>query len=55
VRNRSDGTVEAVFEGPRAAVERLVGWCRTGPPRAHVEAVDVQLEEPEGLVGFRVQ
>jgi acylphosphatase len=55
VQNRSDGTVEGVFEAPRPAVERVVEWCRTGPPRAHVEGVDVQWEEPEGLVGFRAR
>jgi acylphosphatase len=55
VRNCSDGTVEAVFEGPRPAVERLVEWCRTGPPRARVDGVDVRWEEPEGLVGFRAR
>jgi acylphosphatase len=54
VRNRAAGTVEAVFEGPRAAVERMIDWCRTGPPRARVDDVEVQWEEPEGLAGFRV-
>jgi acylphosphatase len=49
-----DGTVEGVFEGPRAAVERVVEWCRTGPPRAHVDDVEVQWEQPEHLAGFRV-
>jgi acylphosphatase len=55
VRNRSDGSVEAVFEGPLAAVERLVEWCRTGPPRAQVDEIDVEWSEPEGLAGFRVR
>jgi acylphosphatase len=50
-----DGTVEAVFEGPRPAVERAVEWCRTGPPRAHVEGLDLRWEEPERLAGFRVR
>jgi acylphosphatase len=54
VRNRMDGTVEGAFEGPPAAVERLVEWCRTGPPRAHVDDVEVKWEEPERLAGFRV-
>jgi acylphosphatase len=54
VRNRSDGTLEAAFEGPQAAVERLIEWCRTGPPRANVEDVEVKWEQPEGLAGFRV-
>ncbi len=42
VRNRHDGTVEAVVAGPRVAVDRLVAWARCGPPAASVEDVDVQ-------------
>ncbi len=54
VRNRMDGAVEAVFEGPTAAVAEMVAWCRLGPPHAEVSGVDVTEEAPEGLVGFRV-
>jgi acylphosphatase len=54
VRNRMDGTVEAVFEGPEAAVERMVRWCHQGPPRAHVDEVEVTTEAPEGVCGFRI-
>ena len=54
VSNRADGSVEAVLEGPRPAVERLIEWCRTGPPRARVDDVEVVWEEPEQLAGFRV-
>lgn len=42
IRNLPDGRVEAVFVGPRAAVERLVEWCHHGPPAARVERVDVE-------------
>jgi acylphosphatase len=52
IANRADGTVEAVFEGEREAVERLVGYCREGPRGARVDWVDVVAEEPEGLTGF---
>jgi acylphosphatase len=52
VRNRRDGTVEAVFEGERDDVAALVELCRTGPPAAHVERVEVTEEPPEGLSGF---
>jgi len=52
VRNRADGAVEAVFEGEAAAVERMVTWTRTGPPRAHVERVEVYQEQPRGQRGF---
>lgn len=54
VRNRLDGTVEAVFEGPPDQVERLVAWCRRGPSRAIVTRVTVTDEEPEGLTGFTI-
>jgi acylphosphatase len=54
VRNLPDGRVEAVFEGSPAAVDALVEWCRTGPPRARVEAVDVRDEPPVGETGFRI-
>jgi acylphosphatase len=54
-RNRSDGTVEAVFEGESAAVEALVEFARSGPSRADVDRVDVEEEQPEGLEGFEVR
>ena len=41
VTNRSDGAVEAVFEGPPEAVEAMVAFCREGPSRAQVEDVEV--------------
>ena len=53
VRNQPDGTVEAVFEGDREAVERLVAFSREGPRGARVDWVDVVSEEPERLDGFR--
>ena len=55
VRNCADGRVEAVFEGPGEVVDRMVSWCRVGPPRAAVERVDVVREAPEGLSGFSVR
>jgi len=48
VRNRPDGTVEAVFEGSRRAVESMVAWCYRGPRLARVESVQVRWEEPTG-------
>ena len=54
-RNNADGTVEAVFEGEREAVERLVKFCHEGPRGAHVARIDVFDEEPEGLSGFSVR
>ena len=55
VSNRSDGSVEAVFEGQPEAVDSLVAFCREGPRGAQVEGVDVSDEVPEGLSGFDVR
>jgi acylphosphatase len=55
VRNLDDGRVEAVFEGPAAAVEEMVDWCRSGSPAATVEDVDVEFEAPEGVDGFVIR
>lgn len=41
VRNRADGTVEVRVQGPADAVDRLVAWCRRGPPLARVAAIEV--------------
>jgi acylphosphatase len=53
-RNTRDG-LEAVLEGPREAVERLVQWCRDGPPHAVVIHVQVDEEAPAGESDFRVR
>jgi acylphosphatase len=55
VRNRSDGTVEAWFEGSADAVASIVRWCHEGPPRAQVEHVEVADEQPRDLEGFSVR
>ncbi len=55
VRNRSDGTVEAVFEGDADAVDSLVRVCRDGPRGSEVVGADVVEEAPEGLAGFEVR
>ncbi|MDO8988443.1 MAG: acylphosphatase [Sideroxyarcus sp.] len=41
VRNRSDGSVEAVVQGAPAAVEAMVRWAHRGPELAHVERVEI--------------
>ncbi len=51
VRNRSDGRVEAAFEGPPEAVERMIAWCGHGPSQARVTGVEVIDETPTGEVG----
>jgi len=55
VRNLPDGSVEAVFEGSPAGVDRLVAWARSGPPQASVAHVDVYDESPAGVSGFAVR
>ena len=55
VRNRRDGRVEAVFEGPRAAVESMVEWCHEGSPAASVDDVEASYGEPEGVEGFEIR
>jgi len=54
VRNLGDGRVEVVLEGAAAAVAAVEAWCREGPRRAHVEAVDARGEPPVGATGFEV-
>ena len=46
VRNRRDGSVEAMLQGDAAAVETMTAWCRRGPPSAVV--MDVRIAEGSG-------
>lgn len=55
MRNNWDGTVEAVFEGPEEAVERLTELMREGPRGARVDRIEANDEQPEGLAGFEVR
>ncbi len=55
VRNCSDGTVEAVFEGDLAHVEHLIGFCRSDPGSSRVDRIEVVQEEPEQITGFSVR
>jgi acylphosphatase len=55
LRNRADGCVEAVFEGPPDAVGAVLAWCREGPRFARVSAVEIREETLEGLGGFRIR
>ena len=49
VRNRRDGSVEAVFAGPAEAVDAMVDACRRGPDSARIDAVDVHPAGPSEL------
>lgn len=54
VRNRRDGTVEAMVQGPRDAVDAVVEWARHGPSNARV--TDVEVSEGSGTyTGFETR
>lgn len=54
VRNRRDGTVEAMVQGSQAAIDDLLAWAHQGPPSARVDAV--QTAPGEGaFTGFAVR
>jgi len=55
VRNRPEGSVEAVFEGDPEAVDSMLRFAREGPRGAAVESLEVSEEQPEGLSGFNVR
>ena len=52
VRNRSDGTVEALVQGEQGAVDRLIAWTRRGPSSAQVTGVEIEERTPAELDGF---
>jgi acylphosphatase len=55
VRNRPDGTVEAVFEGSAEQVAEMIRYCREGPPWARVERIQEFEETPEDLGDFGIR
>jgi acylphosphatase len=55
VSNEPDGSVRALLEGAPDAVERVVGWMRTGPPHASVDEVRVEEADAEGSEAFEVR
>jgi acylphosphatase len=54
IRNMPDGTVLAVFEGQRQAVQEIIRKLKNEHPHADVAHVEIQVEEPEGLQGFEI-
>lgn len=48
VRNTKDERLEAVFEGEKEEVEKLIEWAKRGPPAAVVEKIDIGWEEYKG-------
>jgi acylphosphatase len=55
VRNLPDGRVEALFEGEKSKVEKMVELCRKGPPHAKVDKVEARKERASGFAGFQVR
>jgi acylphosphatase len=55
VRNRADGTVEAILHGDFKAVDDLVRACRHGPISARVDRVHSEPAEYDGTPGFRIE
>ncbi len=53
VRNRADGTVEALLAGPAGLVNAIVARCTDGPPAARVDAVRSTPADPPEEPGFR--
>ena len=49
VRNRRDGSVEALAQGPAAAVQALIDWAHRGPERARVDAVQATPAELDAV------
>ena len=49
VRNRSDGSVELVAEGPKDAILTLEEWCQNGPELAQVDDVESTWGDPVGM------
>jgi len=47
VRNRSDGSVEALVQGPPDRVAGLIDWARRGPPASRVDEVQVEASDEE--------
>jgi len=56
VRNLPDGRVECVIEGEKEKVERMVRFCREGPPGSSIENLDIKREKPtKEFRGFEVR
>jgi len=56
VKNTSDGNVEAVFEGEKENVEKLIEWARKGPKGARVDTINVEWSNYKGeFENFRIK
>jgi len=56
VKNLPDGRVEAVLEGEKDKVDKLIRWCKNNQPYARVDDVEIKIEEPsEEFQGFFIK
>lgn len=55
VRNRSDGTVEAIVQGAEATIEEFLALAHEGPPAARVEAMDIRDEPISDMRDFKAR
>ncbi|WP_246265862.1 acylphosphatase [Aromatoleum diolicum] len=55
VRNRGDGSVEALIAGPETAVEQFVAWAHRGPTHAQVAAIEITVTDVPESPTFTVQ
>jgi acylphosphatase len=55
VRNLRDGRLSATFQGADDAVDRMLAWCREGPPMSRVEAVEVEAVPAFDATAFVVE
>lgn len=53
VKNMPDNTVEAVFEGEADKVDEMIEWCKTGPPSAEVEKIEILENEQVEINSFK--
>jgi acylphosphatase len=55
ISNQADGSVETVLEGDRDSVEKVIEWCKVGPPNARVEEFDLRYDRYTGeFQGFKI-
>jgi acylphosphatase len=55
VRNRSDGSVEALVIGAETEVDTFIGWARRGPPKAAVTRVEIATVDDDPRTGFELR
>jgi acylphosphatase len=56
VKNRTDGCVEAVFEGEEKQVNKMINWCRQGPPLSNVKKIEIKNQKLDNKInGFHIK